>query len=106
MDRLPKLAASKCQMYGFTESCMVEQEVYVKSFRIVLPIVFATVAGFLAIMIATPVHAQNQALLGKWDMTSTAPQYDVSWTLTIDYKDGKYAATSSTGEGAGPVNDL
>jgi hypothetical protein len=79
----------------------------VKPSRIALPILLTAIAGCLAMLtIATPVHAQNQALLGKWNMTSTAPDNDVLWTLTIEYKDGKYEATSSTGEGAGPVKGL
>ncbi len=78
-----------------------------KSFRIELPILAVTIAGYLAMLIvAPPVHAQNQALLGKWNMTSTAPKNYVPWTLTIDYKDGKYAAISSTADSTGPVKDF
>ena len=78
-----------------------------KSSRTVIPVVLATVAGYLAMLvIATPLHAQNQALLGKWNMTSTAPENEVPWTLTIAYKDGKYEAVSSTDDGSTPAKDF
>jgi len=82
------------------------QEAQVKPSRIALQILFATIAGCLATLAATPVQAHNQELLGEWKMISTAPDNDVPWTLTISYKDGKYEATASTDEGSGPVNDL
>ena len=78
-----------------------------KTSRITLPVLLATIAAcFAMLMIATSAYAQNQGLLGKWNMTSTAPDNDVLWTLTIEYKDGKYEATSGTSEGAGPVQGL
>ena len=80
-----------------------------KSSRIKLAILFTTIAGCLAILLAMPVQAHNQELLGEWKMISTAPDNDnndVHWTLTIAYQSGKYDATASTDESTGPVGDL
>jgi len=90
------------------KASIVAKEATVKPFRIKPTILLATLAGCLAMLMeATPVHAQNQALLGKWNMTSTTAENDVPWTLTIDYKDGKYEATiSDTADSPGLVKDL
>ncbi len=77
-----------------------------KSSRIRLAILFATIAGCLTMLVVTPVQAHNQELLGEWKMISTAPDNDVPWTLTITYQNGKYDASASTDESTGPVSDL
>ena len=85
----------------------VARETFLKASRVEFAVVLA-LAGCLAMWTAaTPVHAQNRALLGTWEMTSSTPENDVSWTLTIDHKNGKYEATiSGAAGGNGPVKDL
>lgn len=48
----------------------------------------------------------NSSLAGEWKMvSSTGDGNEVPWTLTIQYKDGNYSATVSTGQGeAEPKN--
>lgn len=77
-----------------------------KPLRVELTVLFAMITGCLALLLASPVQAQNQALLGKWEMTSTAGEEDVQWTLIIDCKDGRYEATSAVGESSEAVSDL
>src|SRR5438105_4919766 len=49
---------------------------------------------------------QGDPLLGKWKMISTTPDgSEVLWSLTITYANGKYAATSASDQGEGPVKD-
>jgi hypothetical protein len=85
----------------------VGKETIVKRFRLEFASSLVTLVGCVAVLTVVPsAQAQNQALLGKWNMVATAPDNDVPWTLTIGYKNGKYEAVSGTGDSTAPVKDL
>jgi hypothetical protein len=78
-------------------------------FRAMLRHVAVFTVCLLAVLLSSRMALGQKAdpLVGKWNMTSKTPDGDqVAWTLTITYADGKYAATSSAGEGEGQVSDL
>ncbi len=50
---------------------------------------------------------ENEQLTGKWNMVSTTPDgNDISWTLSITYKDGAYSAVIGGEAGEGTAKDL
>ena len=69
--------------------------------RTLLLTLFATSALLLFPFAAQKAEAQqSSSLAGQWKMISSSPDgNEISWTLTIRYKDGSYSASMSTGQG-------
>ncbi len=74
-----------------------------------LKVIMTSAAFLLAVAVAVGIAQvqENDQLTGKWNMVSTTPDgNDISWTLSITYKDGAYSAAIGGDAGESTAKDL